>query len=126
MIENAPLVLIVDDEPDMCWVLKTLLAERGFDFRIAQTGEAALRLVGSTKFRIALLDAKLTDMDGLELARRIQSMDPEIYIIMISGYYYTDDVDIQEAVEEGIVSGFIAKPFLHEDVIRILLAVDSS
>jgi len=125
MSDNLPLVLVVDDEPDMCWVLQNLLAARGFDFRIAQTGEAALKLLESSRFGIALLDVKLTDIDGLDLAKQIKSLESAIRIIMISGYYYKDDVNIQRAVEEGFVSGFISKPFLHDDVIEMLHAVCS-
>ncbi len=120
-----PLVLVVDDEPDMCWVLQNLLAVGGFDFRMAQTGEAALALFESLRFGIVLLDVKLTDTDGLDLARRIKSMDSSVQIIMISGYYYKDDVNIQRAVEEGFVSGFISKPFLNDDVIEMLRAVEA-
>jgi DNA-binding NtrC family response regulator len=121
-MENAcHAVLIVDDEPDMCWALQNLLAAKGFDSRAVQSGKAALvALETTTGFEIALLDVKLMDIDGLELARRIKSAAPSIRIIMISGYYYKDDVDIQRAVEEGLVEGFIAKPFLHEDVIRMV------
>jgi len=123
MEREGSLVLIVDDEPDMCWVLQNLLAERGCDFSIAQTGEKALELTKSTKFNIALLDVKLPDIDGLELAERLKSIDPDLRIIMISGYYYKDDVDIQRAMERGIVFGFIAKPFQHEEVIGMMEAV---
>ncbi|MEW6350801.1 MAG: response regulator [Thermodesulfobacteriota bacterium] len=120
-----PLVLVVDDEPDMCWVLQNLLTVGGFDFRVAQTGEAALALLESIRFGIVLLDVKLTDTDGLDLARRIKSMDSSVQIIMISGYYYKDDVNIQIAVEEGYVSGFISKPFLNDDVIEMLRSVEA-
>jgi DNA-binding NtrC family response regulator len=123
---SYPMVLIVDDEPDMCWVLENLLAESGFDFRIAQTGDAALRLMESTEFTIALLDVKLTDMDGLDLASRIKSVDASIHIVMISGYYYKDDVNIRRAMDEGFVSGFISKPFLHEEVMGMLQTLASS
>jgi len=122
---SRPMVLIVDDEPDMCWVLKNLLADSGFDFRIAQTGHAALSLMESTRFTIALLDVKLTDMDGLDLARRIKSMNASIHIVMMSGYYYKDDVNIRRAMDEGFISGFISKPFFHEEVIGTLRSLAS-
>lgn len=122
MNNSHPVVLIVDDEPDMCWVLQNLLADKGYETRTAKTGEAALGLLETANFAIALLDVKLTDMDGLELAKRIKSVSPSINIIMISGYYYRDDMDIRKAVEEGLVVGFISKPFLHEDVIALLRA----
>jgi len=123
---NRPMVLIVDDEPDMCWVLENLLAGSGFDLRIAKTGQTALGLMETTKFSVALLDVKLTDMDGLDLARQIKAMNPSINIVMISGYYYKDDVNIRRAMEEGFVSGFVSKPFLHEDVIGMLQTLVSN
>jgi hypothetical protein len=39
---------------------------------------------------------------------------------MIFGYYYREDTDIRKAQEEGLVVGFISKPFLHEDVITLV------
>lgn len=124
MEKRLPLVLIVDDEPDMCWVLTNLLGEDRFDLRVAQTGEAALNLVESTRFDIALLDVKLTDMDGLELARKMKAIDSSVNIVMMSGYYYTDDVHIQEALENEFILAFISKPFVHEEVMEILRKID--
>ena len=118
--------LIIDDEPDMCWTLKTLLLERGYTIGIAQTGQAALKLLADTRFTVALLDAKLSDIDGLQLAAEIKSIDPSISIIVISGFYYEHDVIIQRAIHEGLVSGFIAKPFLHRDLMKMLDAVSST
>ncbi len=117
---RRPLVLIVDDEPDMCWVLTNLLGKDRFDLRVAQTGEAALKLFESNRFDIALLDAKLTDMDGLDLARRLKSIDSSVNIVMISGYYYDDHVDIREVMNEGFIMAFISKPFVHDEVMGIL------
>lgn len=126
MKTRRPMVLIVDDEPDMCWVLENLLAESGFDFKISQTGHEALGLMESTTFTIALLDVKLTDMDGLDLASRIKSINDSIHIAMISGYYYKDDVNVWRAMDEGLVSGFISKPFLNEEVIGMLRTLASN
>jgi len=120
MSTNRKRVLVVDDERDMCWVLQILLAENGFDYRIAETGEDAIKLVEATEFEFALVDVKLTDTDGLDLARRIKAMNPALHIIMISGYYYKDDLDIQRTIQLGIVADFISKPFRHDEVIEIL------
>ena len=79
----------------------------------------------STRFTIALLDVKLTDMDGLDLASRIKSLNASIHIVMMSGYYYKDDVNIRRAMDEGFVSGFISKPFFHEEVIGMLQSMAS-
>lgn len=120
MEKRLPSVLIVDDEPDMCWVLTNLLGENHFDLKVAQTGVAALDLVESTRFDIVLLDVKLTDIDGLELARKMKAMDRSVKIVMMSGYYYMDDVDIRQALDNGFISAFISKPFVHEEVLQTL------
>ncbi|MFH1114425.1 MAG: response regulator [Pseudomonadota bacterium] len=124
MEKRRLIVLIVDDEPDMCWVLTNLIGGDLFDMRVAQTGEEALRLVETTRFDIAMLDVKLTDMDGLDLARRMKAIDSSVNIVMMSGYYYTDDVDIREALDNGFISAFISKPFVHEEVMEILRKIN--
>jgi len=123
MHDDKGLVLVVDDEPDMCWALQNLLIDSGYRIRAAQTGETAMMLLKDNKFDIALLDAKLTDIEGLDLAQRIKSADSSISIIMISGYYYKEDQSIRHAMNEGLVEGFIAKPFIHEDVVAMLQAL---
>jgi DNA-binding response OmpR family regulator len=120
MENDGHIVLIVDDEPGMCWALQNLLAAEEFDSRSVQTGEAALQLIETMEFTIALLDVMLPDMSGFELARRVKTVAPSIRIFMISGYYYKDDIDIKMVEEAGLVQGFIAKPFLHEEVIALI------
>ncbi len=124
MARKRPLVLIVDDEPDMCWVLTNLIGEDHFELKVAQTGEAALSLVRTTRFDIVLLDVKLPDMDGLDLARKMKAIDGSVDIVMMSGYYYTDDVDIREALDNEFILAFISKPFVHEEVTEILRKID--
>jgi CheY-like chemotaxis protein len=120
MTTKGNLILIVDDEPDMCWVLEHTLNKRGFVTRKALSGQEALDLLDRHHFDCAFLDAKLTDMDGLELARRIRKSSPNIRIMMVSGYYYPDDVSIQKAISQGLIIDFISKPFLQEEILRIL------
>ena len=45
---------------------------------------------------------------------------PDIRIIMVSGYFYRDDVSIQEAIARGVIIDFISKPFLQEEILRVL------
>lgn len=110
--------LIVDDEPDMCWIMEQVLRSGGVAVRKAFSASEALALVAEEIFRGILLDAKLPDMEGLELARRIREIAPTIPLIMVSGYFYRDDVVIREAMLEGLITGFIAKPFERGDILR--------
>ena len=120
MIDPGELILIVDDEPDMCWALEHLLNKRGYVTRTALSGQDALKLTERHRFACAFLDAKLPDMDGLELARCIRLIVPDIRIIMVSGYFYRDDVSIQEAIAQGVIVDFISKPFLQAEILRVL------
>ncbi len=114
-------ILIVDDEPDMCWALEKLLSSRGFATQKALSA-AALNLMKRHQFGRAFLDAKLPDMDGLELARRLLQTSPEMRIIMVSGYFYRDDPHIQTAISQRLIGAFISKPFHQEEILKLLKA----
>jgi CheY-like chemotaxis protein len=120
MGEGSEQILIVDDEPDMCWALEKLFNSRGFVTQKALSAQEALELMARHHFGRAFLDAKLPDMDGLELARRLLDLAPEIRIIMVSGYFYRDDPTIQIAISQGLIRGFISKPFLQDEILKLL------
>lgn len=105
--------LVVDDEPDMCWALERILRRLSIDCAHALDGHGALKAARRCVPQLALLDAKLPDMDGLELARQMRSIHPSITILLVSGYLYKDDPVVQSALEQGLIQGFIEKPFSH-------------
>jgi CheY-like chemotaxis protein len=110
--------LIVDDDPDTCWALGHVLQKHGVPSQHVLRAEQAVEEVRRFPYALALLDAKLADLDGLELARRIRALAPGILIIIVSGYFYPDDVVIQEALASGLIQDFVGKPFLHGDIVR--------
>ena len=113
-------ILIVDDEPDMCWALEKLLTSRGFATQKALSAQEALDLMNQHHFNRAFLDAKLPDMDGLELARRLMEISPDLRIIMVSGYFYRDDYNVQIAISQKLIGGFISKPFHQDEILKPL------
>ena len=118
MTDKKELFLIVDDEPDMCWALAHILKENGFASKLALSGNEALTLVKQHRFKAVFLDAKLPDIEGLELARRIHEITPTLPLVMISGYFYRDDGDVQQVLREGLISGFVAKPFFNDEIVK--------
>ena len=116
MIRNDAAVLIVDDEPGMCWALSHILRGSDIVSVTATSGQEALRLAARQRFRLAFVDAKLPDAEGLELARRIREADPGIRIVLVSGYFYGDDPEVLQASAAGVINGFVSKPFLHDEV----------
>ena len=56
--------LIVDDEPDMCWILEHVLRQEACSVKKATSGKEAMALMKLNKFRMAFVDLKLRDMEG--------------------------------------------------------------
>ena len=120
---NKEAFLIVDDEPDMCWALERILKKNGFQCLTACNAQEALALVRERPFPLIFLDAKLPDMEGLELAQAIRKSLPSLKIVVVSGYFYGDDPGIQEAFRKGLISGFISKPFDNTEIVRTVWKV---
>jgi len=112
--------LIVDDEPDMCWALENILRKNGFLSKKAFNGQEAIDLVKRHRFRLAFLDAKLPDKEGFEVAKEIRELDPSVRIVIVSGYFYRDDVDIKDALAKDLISGFISKPFNNDEILKTI------
>ena len=120
MAEKKKEFLIVDDEPDICWAFENILKKIGFLSDKALNGREALQLVKQKCFRMAFLDAKLPDMEGLELARQIRKIDSGVRAVIVSGYFYKDDINIQNALEENVICSFISKPFDHDEILKVI------
>jgi DNA-binding response OmpR family regulator len=118
--------LVVDDDPDICWALERVLGRLGAQCVRALDGQTALQAARLNRLTLALLDAKLPDIDGLELARNIRIAHPGVLVLVVSGYFYKDDPAIQTALEEGLIQGFIEKPFSHEEIIETVKIALSS
>ncbi len=116
MTQSPKTILIVDDEPDMCWALEHILGRMGYDTHKVFNGEQALGMVAEKHFPLAFLDAKLPDMEGLDLAARIRQIDTRVRILLVSGYFYQNDKEVQQALARGLILGFIAKPIDHAEI----------
>ena len=120
MKHKSDIYLIVDDEPDMCWALRNLLAQNNISSQNALNGRQAIELIKNFDFKAVLVDAKLPDMEGLDLAKEIRRIAPDLRILMVSGYFYRDDQAIRKALDEGLLSGFISKPFQNHEILLAL------
>jgi DNA-binding NtrC family response regulator len=120
MAEKQKEFLIVDDEPDICWAIENILKKIGLLSEKALNGREALQLVEQKRFRMAFLDAKLPDMEGLELARQIRKIDSGVRAVIVSGYFYKDDINIQNALKEDVICSFISKPFDHDEILKVI------
>ncbi|MFH0916150.1 MAG: response regulator [bacterium] len=111
-----PRVLVVDDEPDICWALESILRDAGYEVTIARSKQEGWSLLEGGGYQVAFVDAKLPDGDGLELALEIERRSLIVGVVLVSAYYYAEDRMVQESLKNGRVIGFIPKPFMLDEV----------
>lgn len=108
-------ILIVDDDTAFCLMLKTWLKKRGFEAEEAFSCEEALKRVQTVGFDIILTDLRLPDKDGLYLLKTVKETNPEIQVILMTGY-----ADIQSAVQSIKLGAFdyVAKPVIPDEILK--------
>jgi two-component system, NtrC family, response regulator HydG len=90
VVAEIPRLLIVDDEPDTCANLSDIFTDLGYQVDTAHDGFAALELVQSKPYDVALLDLRMPGMDGLELYRRIREISAGTVAIVVTAYASSD------------------------------------
>ena len=109
-------VLVVDDEPDLADVTGALLSHHGFEVSVAHSGQEALRLLaGGTQVDSVFTDVMMPEMTGLELAAAVRRTDPEIRIVITSGF--TPPALLRE---NGHAYLYAPKPYMIETIIELL------
>lgn len=116
----TPAFLTVDDEPDINWILGRLIARRGFPVHHALCAQEAIDLSRQTPYRAVFVDAKLPDMAGLVLIKHLRDLLGDPFIVLISGFFFADDPAVDQALQSGLIQGFVAKPFLHAEILALI------
>ncbi len=78
-------ILIVDDDPDVCFVLKKLLERKGHEAVTSLNGLEALKCLERSPFDVVITDLIMPEMDGIELITKMRITYPEQKVIAISG-----------------------------------------
>ncbi|OIP92273.1 MAG: hypothetical protein AUK26_05005 [Syntrophaceae bacterium CG2_30_58_14] len=120
MNEKQAPILVVDDEPEMCWILENIIRKTGLACMTALSAREAMSLTESNQFSMTFLDAKLPDIDGLELARKLRKTNAHLPIVIVSGYFYPDDPTIEGVLQEGLIAAFVGKPFDHDEIVSVI------
>lgn len=100
-------VLLVDDEEEFISVLSERMETRGIKVDTAASGKEALKKVEEGSYDAIILDLQMPEMDGIETLKRLQSKNPDLQIILLTGYA-TLEKGI-EAVKLGAMD-FLEKP----------------
>jgi PAS domain S-box-containing protein len=89
-VSAAP-ILIVEDNGATRKMMRLALQAEGYSVLEAEDGESALRLAAEHSPAMVLLDCKLPDMDGFEIARRLRALAPSLSVVAVTGWAQADE-----------------------------------
>ena len=112
-VQNAPLILVAEDEDSNYELVRIVLAKR-YRLMRAHNGIEAVTLCEDEHPDLILMDIRMPDMNGLDATRIIKEVNHDIPIVALSAYAF--DENIREAKAAGC-DEFLAKPFRVEDLL---------
>ena len=114
---ELPVIVVADDDRDICELIKMQLSRHGFQVFVADNGETALELIGVHRPAVALLDIMMPKLSGLDVVRRVRN-DPatsQTGIVLFSARSGGgNEVDL-----DGLnIDDYIPKPFSPQDLVQ--------
>lgn len=110
-------VLVVDDEPAICWGFRELLRGEGHDVTIASSAEEALQVAPQSPPDAIVLDVRLPGMDGLSAIKQLQAVTNEAPVVVITAFGNLETA--VQAVEQGAFD-YLTKPFELDDANNVV------
>jgi two-component system sensor histidine kinase/response regulator len=110
-------ILVIDDERGIREGCRRALTPAGYNVEVAETGGSGLRQLREGSFDLVLLDLMMPGMSGMEALDRIHEIDPEIVVIIITGYATVEAA--VTTIKKGAYD-FISKPFTSDDLLLVV------
>ncbi|MBS4097989.1 MAG: EAL domain-containing protein [Sulfuricella sp.] len=115
----APALLLVDDEENILNALASSLRRQGYRILKASSAKEAFALLARNTVGVIVSDQRMPEMSGVDFLRRAKQLHPDAVRVVLTGY--TDLKTVIEAINEGAVYKFLAKPWENEPL-RALIA----
>jgi len=106
-------ILVVDDEDIVIQCCLRILADSAYQVDYVQSGLEALERVEASNFDLIILDFMMPKMDGMEVLRRVQVIQPGIKVIMVTGL---DQAETAQRAKDLGVFAYLPKPFDPDDL----------
>lgn len=114
-LSQAPLILVVDDEISLRFLLQNRLKKAGYNVEFAENGEQALmKIRGGCEPRLILTDFTMPGLDGLSLVHKLRDEGREIPFILMTGF---PNAELEQRAQSLGVLDIFAKPFSYRQVI---------
>jgi CheY-like chemotaxis protein len=111
-------VLVIDDEPEMRELIQLCLPAAEFEVVMAEGGRAAVELLATRRFDVAITDLKSQDAHGMETVSVLRQMDPDMEVIVATGYV---NAETARACMRSGAYDYICKPYDIEELRHVLL-----
>ncbi|MEX0741594.1 MAG: response regulator [Phycisphaeraceae bacterium] len=109
-VVSRPLVIVVDDDPDLCQSLWDLLREKKYRVCVAHDVEQARQRLSERPYQVALIDMKLPAGEGGDVLEAVRRTNPDARTILITGYASELEQKVQQAMQGG-ADAVCYKPF---------------
>lgn len=112
-----PVIVVADDDRDICELIKMQLARHGFEVFITDNGETAMNLIVEHKPAVALLDIMMPKLSGLEVARQIRD-NPTLSNVRIMLISARSSGRIEADLDDLNINDYITKPFSPQELVQ--------
>jgi len=110
-------ILIVDDEPSICWAFRESLGDDGHHVDVAASAEEGLRIAATSELDVVVLDVRLPGIDGLTAMRAFRERIGHVPIIMITAF---GNLETAVRALEGGAFDYLVKPFDLDEATRVV------
>jgi two-component system, OmpR family, alkaline phosphatase synthesis response regulator PhoP len=121
--KTATSVLVVDDEPQVVWMLQFSLEAEGFRTYAARNGEEALEELAEQRPSLMLLDIMMPIMDGWSVLERVRQLPPDERPKVVVVSARSSLRDRAKATELG-ADAFVAKPFSVDELMGVIRSLE--
>jgi two-component system OmpR family response regulator len=114
---NPVEILVVDDDPDICDYMQTMLSQAGYIVQTLTNPSRAIEELRAGRYHIVVLDLMMPKVDGIEVLKAMRKIDSDVAIVILTGY-----PSVETAVEslKLDVSDYIKKPFDADDFLNAI------
>jgi two-component system, OmpR family, response regulator len=117
-------ILVIDDEPAVCSVIKLLLGREGLTVVTCPDGRSALDALPSHDFAVALVDLGLEPVRGRHIVEAVRAENPSLPIVVMSGVLIGEPDDILPGLSPELKGLHrLAKPFKPQNLIALVAAI---
>ena len=116
-------ILIIDDNPEICAILRETLESAGYEIMVAGDGRAGLALHRARRADLVITDIFMPEQDGIETILELQRDDPDVKIIAMSGGGLAGNLSYLPAARALGAVHSISKPFDCEEVLATVRTV---